>query len=96
MSLFLHPLNDGTSKCDVQKYPFANVAPDTYVCGIDECTKKVHVECYTRLVLVQAGKETLPPLPDASENPINGKTLHKGHIARIVASYNQIFMAKQQ
>jgi len=31
-----------------------------------------------------------------SENPINGKTLHKGHIARIVASYNRTFMAKQQ
>jgi len=32
----------------------------------------------------------------ASENPINGKTLHKGRIARIMASYNRIFMAKQQ
>ena len=64
MPLFLHPLNDGTGKCDVQKCPFANVAADTYICGIDECTKKVHVECYTRLVLVQVGKETLPPLPD--------------------------------
>jgi len=64
MPLFLYPLNDGTGKCDAQKCPFANVAADTCACGIDECTKKVHVECYTRLVLVQVGKETLPPLPD--------------------------------
>jgi len=64
MPLFLHPLNDGTGKCDVQKCPFANVAANTCTCGIDECTKKVHVECYTNLVLVQVGKETLPQLPD--------------------------------
>jgi len=31
-----------------------------------------------------------------SENPINGKTLHKGHIARIMAICNRMFMAKQQ
>ena len=63
MPLFLHPLNDGMGKCDVQKCPFATVAVDAYTCGIDECTKKVHVECYTRLVLVQVGKKALPPFP---------------------------------
>jgi len=31
-----------------------------------------------------------------SENPINGKTLHEGHIARVVVSSNRMFMAKQQ
>ena len=64
MPLFLHPLNNGTGKCDVQKCPFAAVAADAHACGIDECTKKVHVECCTRPVVAQQRKESLPPLPD--------------------------------
>ena len=64
MPLTQHPFNDGTGKCDVMKCPFATVDAVAYICGIDECTKKVHLECFHRLVLPQQGKDPLPPLPD--------------------------------
>ena len=64
MPLVEHPDNEGFGKCDMQLCPFAGKAAIAYICGVDECTKKVHVECYKRRILPNVGKPPLAELPD--------------------------------
>jgi len=64
MPLTEHPDNDGCGKCDLPLCPFAGKVAIAYSCGVDECTKKVHVECYNRRILPSVGKPPLAPLPD--------------------------------
>jgi len=63
MPLACHPDNDGYGKCD-QLCPFAGKAAIACICGVNECKKKVHVECYMRRILPSIGKPPLAPLPD--------------------------------
>ena len=59
-----HPKNEGVGKCDIQLCPFAGKAAIAYICGVDECRKKIHVECYKRRILHTPGKPLLAELPD--------------------------------
>jgi len=66
MPLIEHPANEGVGKCDLPMCPFARKAAVAYICGLDECIKKVHVECYKRRILPNVGKPPWAPLPDNS------------------------------
>jgi hypothetical protein len=63
-----HPANSGVGRCDVFTCPFkTGVSAKQFCCANDECEKKVHVECFNRIVRVKKnGKGTLPPLPDSN------------------------------
>jgi len=64
MPLMEHPDNEGIGKCDIELCLFAGKAAVAYICGVDECKKKVHVECYKRRILSNPGKPPLAKLPD--------------------------------
>jgi len=66
MPLIEHPTNEGIGKCDLPMCPYAGKAAIAYICGVDECIKKVHVECYKRRILPNMGKPPWAPLPDNS------------------------------
>jgi len=66
MPLIEHPANEGIGKCDLPLCPFAGKVAVAYICGVDECIKKVHVECYMRRILPNVGKPPWAPLPDNS------------------------------
>jgi len=66
MPLIEHPDYEGVGKCDLPLCPFAGKAAVAYVCGLDECIKKVHVECYRRRILPNGSKPLWAPLPDNS------------------------------
>jgi len=61
MPLTDHPDNDGFG---MQLCPFAGKAAIGHICGVDECKKKVCVECCMRRILPNVGKPPLAPLPD--------------------------------
>jgi len=66
MPLIEHPDNEGAGRCDTQLCPFNGKAAMACICGVDECKKMVHLECYMRRILPNAGKPPLAPLPDNS------------------------------
>jgi len=66
MPLIEHPANEGIGKCDLPMCPFAGKVAVAHICGVDECMKKVHVECYMRRILPNVGKPPFTPLPDNS------------------------------
>jgi len=60
-----HPDNTGEGKCNMLKCKLGNVATVQFICGNDECEKKVHTECYRKIVLATGdGKPPLAPLPE--------------------------------
>jgi len=66
MPLIEHPGCDGFGKCDLSLCQFAGKAAVSCICGVDECTEKVHVECHKRRILPNVGKPPWAPLPDDS------------------------------
>jgi len=66
MPLIEHPDNEGVGRCDIQLCPFNGKAAIACICGVDECKKMVHLECYMRRILPNVGKPPLAPLPDNS------------------------------
>ena len=59
-----HPFNEGVGKCDIPKCPFDGKPAIAYICGVDTCKKKIHIEHYNRRIFPNDGKPPLAPLPD--------------------------------